>query len=86
MGDVVRIATGLTAKDVSAVNTIRQDTGHGVTPLVDTGDQRLQLVKVALSLGIGFKTPLRGYREAYGYAIVVIPTALLMPSESAVFK
>jgi hypothetical protein len=83
--DVVGIATGLTAKDVSAVNTIRQDTRHGVTPLVDTGDQRLQLVKVALSLGIGFKTPLRGYREAYGDTVIVIPTALFMPSESAVF-
>jgi hypothetical protein len=85
VGDVVGIATGLAAKDVGAVNTIRQDTGHGVTPLVDTGDQRLQPVKVALSLGIGFKTPLRGYREAYGDAIVVIPSALFMPSKGAVF-
>jgi hypothetical protein len=86
VGDVVRVATGLTAKDVGAVNTVRQDTGHGVTPLVDTGDQRRDLVEVALSLGIGFKTPLRGYREADGDTIIVVPTALFMPSESAVFK
>jgi len=86
VGDVVRVAAGLTAKDVSAVNTIRQDTGHGVTPFVDTGDYRRDLVKVALSLSPRFKTPLRGYTNLTGVSIVIIPTALFMPSESAVFK
>jgi hypothetical protein len=86
VGDVVGIATGLTAKDVSAITPLRKHGRDGRAVTVQAVDYRRDTVKVALSLGIGFKTPLRGYTNLTGVSIVVIPTALFMPSKGAVFK
>jgi hypothetical protein len=85
MGDVVRIATGLTAKDVGTVTPLRKHGRDGRAVTVQAFDYRRDLVKVALSLSPCFKTPLRGYTNFTGVSIVVIPTALFMSSESAVF-